>query len=98
MSKVDLNAVLARLGLSAANPGAWSGSAGWSKSTEAPLASVTVPPAVPITGGGLFAGGGAGVGAGLALPPPPSLPPQAASASAQTIVNAWARFRMVPLL
>ena len=32
MSAVDLNALLARLGLSAVNPGAWSGAHGWSSS------------------------------------------------------------------
>ena len=43
MSHVDLNAVLARLGLSASNPGAWSGSAGWSKSAEEALLNVRNP-------------------------------------------------------
>ena len=43
MSKVDINAVLNRLGLAAANPGAWSGSQGWSKSTDIALANVRNP-------------------------------------------------------
>ncbi len=43
MSQVDLNAVLARLGLSAMNAGAWSGSAGWSKSTADALVNVRNP-------------------------------------------------------
>ena len=37
MSAIDVNAVLARLGLAPVNPGTWSGRHGWSKSTEAPL-------------------------------------------------------------
>ncbi len=43
MSKVDINAVLNRLGLAAANPAAWSGSQGWSKSTDAALVNVRNP-------------------------------------------------------
>jgi aldehyde dehydrogenase (NAD+) len=43
MSQVDLNAVLARLGLSAMNAGAWSGSAGWSRSTADALVNVRNP-------------------------------------------------------
>ena len=43
MSQVDLNAVLARLGLSAMNAGAWSGSAGWSRSTADALINVRNP-------------------------------------------------------
>jgi aldehyde dehydrogenase (NAD+) len=43
MSNFDLNTLLTRLGLGAVNPGAWSGSAGWSTSTEAPLANVRNP-------------------------------------------------------
>jgi aldehyde dehydrogenase (NAD+) len=43
MSQPDLNALLARLGLSAMNPGAWSGSGGWSKSTADALLNVRNP-------------------------------------------------------
>ena len=43
MSTFDLNTLLTRLGLAAVNPGAWSGSTGWSTSTEAPLANVRNP-------------------------------------------------------
>ena len=43
MSAVDVNALLARLGLAAVNPGAWSGQHGWSTSTEAPLLNVRNP-------------------------------------------------------
>jgi len=43
MSAVDVNALLARLGLAAVNPGAWSGQHGWSRSTEAPLLNVKNP-------------------------------------------------------
>jgi aldehyde dehydrogenase (NAD+) len=43
VSKIDINALLSRLGLSSANPGAWSGSQGWSKSTEIALANVRNP-------------------------------------------------------
>ena len=43
MSTIDVNALLARLGLAAVNAGAWSGKRGWSKSTEAPLLNVKNP-------------------------------------------------------
>jgi aldehyde dehydrogenase (NAD+) len=43
MNGVDINALLARLGLSAVNPGAWSGAHGWSTSTEAALLNVKNP-------------------------------------------------------
>jgi aldehyde dehydrogenase (NAD+) len=43
MSGVDVNALLARLGLAAVNPGAWSGAHGWSKSTEGTLLNVKNP-------------------------------------------------------
>ncbi|HVP33500.1 MAG TPA: aldehyde dehydrogenase family protein [Steroidobacteraceae bacterium] len=43
MSAVDVNALLARLGLAAVNPGTWSGQHGWSTSTEAPLLNVRSP-------------------------------------------------------
>jgi L-aminoadipate-semialdehyde dehydrogenase len=43
MSAVDVNALLARLGLSAVNSGTWSGQHGWSKSSEAPLLNVKNP-------------------------------------------------------
>jgi len=43
MSAVDVNALLARLGLSAVNSGTWSGRHGWSKSTEGPLVNVRNP-------------------------------------------------------
>jgi aldehyde dehydrogenase (NAD+) len=43
MSTVDVNALLARLGLAAVNPGTWSGARGWSTSTEAPLLNVKNP-------------------------------------------------------
>jgi aldehyde dehydrogenase (NAD+) len=43
MSHVDLNAVLARLGLGAMNPGAWSGSGGWSKNPADALINVRNP-------------------------------------------------------
>ena len=43
MSAVDVNALLARLGLAAVNSGTWSGRHGWSKSTEAPLLNVKNP-------------------------------------------------------
>jgi len=43
MSAVDVNALLARLGLAAVNPGTWSGQHGWSTSTEAPLLNVKSP-------------------------------------------------------
>jgi aldehyde dehydrogenase (NAD+) len=43
MSGVDVNALLARLGLTAVNSGTWSGARGWSTSTEAPLLNVKNP-------------------------------------------------------
>jgi len=43
MSQLDLNALLGRLGLSAMNPGAWSGAGGWSKSTADALLNVRNP-------------------------------------------------------
>jgi aldehyde dehydrogenase (NAD+) len=43
MSALDVNALLARLGLAAVNSGAWSGQRGWSKSTEATLLNVKNP-------------------------------------------------------
>ena len=43
MSAVDVNALLARLELSAVNSGAWSGQHGWSTRTEAPLLNVKNP-------------------------------------------------------
>ena len=43
MSAVDVNALLARLGLAAVNSGAWSGKGGWSQSAGAPLLSVKNP-------------------------------------------------------
>ncbi len=43
MSAVEVNALLARLGLSAVNSGAWSAELGWSTSTEAPLLNVKNP-------------------------------------------------------
>src|SRR5579863_4634193 len=43
MSSIDVNALLARLGLAAVNAGTWSGKRGWSKSTEAPLLNVKNP-------------------------------------------------------
>ena len=43
MSTLDINALLARLGLSAVNSGTWSGVRGWSQSTEAPLLNVKNP-------------------------------------------------------
>ncbi len=43
MSAVDVNALLARLELSAVNSGAWSGAHGWSASTESPLLNVKNP-------------------------------------------------------
>jgi aldehyde dehydrogenase (NAD+) len=43
MSAVDVNALLARLGLAAVNSGTWSGQHGWSKSSEAPLLNVKNP-------------------------------------------------------
>ena len=43
MSAVDVNALLARLGLAAVNSGAWSGKGGWSQSAGAPLLNVKNP-------------------------------------------------------
>ena len=43
MSKPDINSLLARLGLQASNPGAWSGSHGWSTSREGTLIRVCNP-------------------------------------------------------
>src|SRR5256714_15481624 len=39
----DIDALLKRLGLGAVNPGAWSGSHGWSAATDAPLMNVRNP-------------------------------------------------------
>jgi aldehyde dehydrogenase (NAD+) len=43
MSSIDMNALLAKLGLSAVNPGAWSGSNGWSINQEGALINVRNP-------------------------------------------------------
>jgi aldehyde dehydrogenase (NAD+) len=43
MSKLDINSLLGRLGLKASNPGAWSGSHGWSSSREGTLINVRNP-------------------------------------------------------
>jgi aldehyde dehydrogenase (NAD+) len=43
MSKPDVNSLLGRLGLKASNPGAWSGSHGWSTSRDAALVTVRNP-------------------------------------------------------
>jgi aldehyde dehydrogenase (NAD+) len=43
MSKPDIGSLLRRLGLEAINPGAWSGSRGWSTSQEATLINVRNP-------------------------------------------------------
>jgi aldehyde dehydrogenase (NAD+) len=43
MSKPDINALLGRLGLKATNPGAWSGSHGWSTARESTLINVRNP-------------------------------------------------------
>ncbi|HUI62454.1 MAG TPA: aldehyde dehydrogenase family protein [Steroidobacteraceae bacterium] len=43
MSTPDLNSLLARLGLDATNPGAWSGSHGWSTSREGTLVNIRNP-------------------------------------------------------
>jgi aldehyde dehydrogenase (NAD+) len=43
MSSIDFHALLARLGLSETNPGAWSGSKGWSTSQEGTLVNVRNP-------------------------------------------------------
>jgi len=43
MSKLDINSLLGRLGLKASNPGAWSGTHGWSTSREGTLVNVRNP-------------------------------------------------------
>jgi aldehyde dehydrogenase (NAD+) len=43
MSKLDINSLLGRLGLAASNPGAWSGSHGWSTSRDSALINVRNP-------------------------------------------------------
>jgi aldehyde dehydrogenase (NAD+) len=43
MSKPDINALLGRLGLKASNPGAWSGSHGWSTASSGTLINVHNP-------------------------------------------------------
>jgi aldehyde dehydrogenase (NAD+) len=43
MSKPDINALLGRLGLKATNPGAWSGSHGWSTARDGTLVNVRNP-------------------------------------------------------
>jgi aldehyde dehydrogenase (NAD+) len=43
MSKLDVNSLLGRLGLKATNPGAWSGTQGWSTSRDGTLVSVRNP-------------------------------------------------------
>jgi aldehyde dehydrogenase (NAD+) len=43
MSKPDINALLGRLGLKASNPGAWSGSHGWSTARDSTLINVRNP-------------------------------------------------------
>jgi aldehyde dehydrogenase (NAD+) len=43
MSSVDVEALLKRLGLGPVNPGAWSGSHGWSGGTDTPLMNVRNP-------------------------------------------------------
>ena len=43
MSNVEVEALLKRLGLGPVNPGAWSGSQGWSGGTDTPLMSVRNP-------------------------------------------------------
>jgi aldehyde dehydrogenase (NAD+) len=43
MSKLDINSLLGRLGLAASNPGAWSGSHGWSTSRDGTLSNVRNP-------------------------------------------------------
>jgi aldehyde dehydrogenase (NAD+) len=43
MSKPDINSLLGRLGLKATNPGAWSGSHGWSTARESTLINVRNP-------------------------------------------------------
>lgn len=76
------------------------------KTTWAPLASVTVPPAAPITGGGAGGGGGGGGGGGTAgagagetgvgeLPPSP--PPQPTNANKQTVATSPVRVPELPI-
>ena len=43
MSSIDINAILSKLSLAAVNPGAWSGSKGWSTSQEGTLINVRNP-------------------------------------------------------
>jgi aldehyde dehydrogenase (NAD+) len=43
MSSIDINEILSKLGLAAVNPGAWSGSKGWSTSQEGTLINVRNP-------------------------------------------------------
>ena len=43
MSKPDVNSLLGRLGLKASNPGAWSGTKGWSASRDGALVTVRNP-------------------------------------------------------
>ena len=43
MSKLDINSLLGRLGLKATNPGAWSGSHGWSTARDSTLVNVRNP-------------------------------------------------------
>src|SRR5580704_11410100 len=43
MSSIDINAILSKLGLAAVNPGAWSGSKGWSTSQAGTLINVRNP-------------------------------------------------------
>src|SRR6202046_4914292 len=43
MSSIDINSILSKLGLTAANPGAWSGSKGWSTAQEGTLINVRNP-------------------------------------------------------
>jgi aldehyde dehydrogenase (NAD+) len=43
MSSIDINSILTKLGLAAVNPGAWSGSTGWSTTQEGTLINVRNP-------------------------------------------------------
>jgi aldehyde dehydrogenase (NAD+) len=43
MSSIDINSLLSRLGLSSVNPGAWSGSQGWSTTQDGTLINVRNP-------------------------------------------------------
>ena len=43
MSSIDINSILNKLGLAAVNPGAWSGSKGWSTTQEGTLINVRNP-------------------------------------------------------